>query len=167
METKKQDSAFKNLYFVSSALDLKANRLFKKVLMVKDQIATGTDGYRLHQASVPLADGFYSVLACTKRHIITEKIEDVDVYPSFDECICLDYKYHINTDCIQKKFEDDGAYEIALINKVGIIASIKHIQFIVAYDNFDIAYINEISPIFFSNKSSLKAYVMPMHPLTA
>ncbi|RKZ05006.1 hypothetical protein DRQ25_16750 [Candidatus Fermentibacteria bacterium] len=78
--------AFDSLHFVTGALDKKSDRLFKTIIQVKDGIATGTDGQRLHMAKLDedtfIIDGYYKVVKRTKTKLDLVKDDSYDMtYP--------------------------------------------------------------------------------------
>ena len=167
METlNKSHVDFKSIYFAAGALNLKANRVFKTVLLVKDGNVYATDGCRLHIATIEnLKDGYYQVVKKTKTLILLATAT-CDLYPDIDCITTINYKYTIDTDILDhNEGKDTGfAYHVALINKAGFVIIPKQVNDVLQQDRFEISYNKHNQPVFFHN-SNKAAYIMPMAPI--
>jgi hypothetical protein len=99
---------FKELSFVSRAIN-KKNPPWRgesyNFIYIQDGIASATDKYRCHQASVDLKDGVYDVVKCTKTEIILNPLEEGEyappvvwecIYPKHENFHALDLQEHFN-----------------------------------------------------------------------
>ena len=162
MLLEKHHPDYKSFYFVSGTLKENALRKFKKVVRVKNGVATATNGTQLYQAPVnddSIADGFYLVSKRNKSSVIIEST-DCEMYPDLDTCIS-DWVFPNFIDTSGFKNHGAWAHYIAAINRKGITAPITPIQYVLDSGCLDIQYKDDHSPLLFKN-DTLKAYIMPM-----